>query len=102
MRGISAVGSAPHWQCGGQGFESPILHHGRGEQPLLFIITAGFEPERAKRSGGPFWVEASVPRPADLPLGQRCEIPYTPPKKAVDFDRKSAAFFLRTLEFASL
>ena len=24
--GISAVGSAPHWQCGGQGFESPMLH----------------------------------------------------------------------------
>ena len=26
IRGISAVGSAPHWQCGGQGFDSPILH----------------------------------------------------------------------------
>lgn len=25
-RGISAAGSAPHWQCGGQGFKSPILH----------------------------------------------------------------------------
>ena len=25
--GISAVGSASHWQCGGQGFESPMLHH---------------------------------------------------------------------------
>ena len=25
-RGISAVGSAPHWQCGGQEFESPMLH----------------------------------------------------------------------------
>ncbi len=24
--GISAVGSASHWQCGGQGFESPMLH----------------------------------------------------------------------------
>ena len=24
--GISAVGSAPHWQCGGQEFESPMLH----------------------------------------------------------------------------
>lgn len=21
------TGSAPHWQCGGQGFESPMLHH---------------------------------------------------------------------------
>lgn len=24
--GISAVGSASHWQCGGQGFKSPMLH----------------------------------------------------------------------------
>ncbi len=26
LRGISAAGSAQHWQCWGQGFESPILH----------------------------------------------------------------------------
>ena len=26
MRGISAAGSAPHWQCGGHGFESRMLH----------------------------------------------------------------------------
>ena len=26
MRGISAVGSAQHWQCWGQEFESPMLH----------------------------------------------------------------------------
>ena len=26
VRGISAVGSAPHWQCGGHGFKSRILH----------------------------------------------------------------------------
>ena len=25
-RGISAVGSAQHWQCWGQEFESPYLH----------------------------------------------------------------------------
>ena len=25
--GISAVGSASHWQCGGHGFKSRILHH---------------------------------------------------------------------------
>ena len=25
-RGISAAGSARHWQCRGQGFESPMLH----------------------------------------------------------------------------
>ena len=27
FRGISAAGSAPHWQCGGHGFESRMLHH---------------------------------------------------------------------------
>ena len=27
VRGISAVGSAQHWQCWGQEFESPMLHH---------------------------------------------------------------------------
>ena len=26
QRGIGAVGSAPHWQCGGHGFESRMLH----------------------------------------------------------------------------
>ena len=26
LRGISAVGSAQHWQCWGQEFESPMLH----------------------------------------------------------------------------
>ena len=26
FRGISAAGSAPHWQCGGHGFESRMLH----------------------------------------------------------------------------
>ena len=26
LRGISAAGSAPHWQCGGQRFESAMLH----------------------------------------------------------------------------
>ena len=26
--GIGAVGSAPHWQCGGHGFESRMLHQG--------------------------------------------------------------------------
>ena len=30
-RGISAVGSAQHWQCWGQEFESPMLHHNLSE-----------------------------------------------------------------------
>ena len=25
IRGIGAAGSAPHWQCGGHGFESRML-----------------------------------------------------------------------------
>ena len=40
-RGISAVGSAQQWQCWGQGFESPMLHHKskRGcPQGVLFLI----------------------------------------------------------------
>ena len=36
-RGVSAVGSASHWQCGGQGFESPTLHFER----LLFKVLKG-------------------------------------------------------------
>ena len=35
FRGISAVGSAPHWQCGGQGFKSPILHQKSSKQAGL-------------------------------------------------------------------
>ncbi len=27
VRGIGAVGSAPHWQCGGHGFKSRMLHY---------------------------------------------------------------------------
>ena len=43
--GISAVGSAPHWQCGGQGFESPMLHQKiPGFEPWYFFASQGFEP----------------------------------------------------------
>ena len=37
--GISAVGSAQHWQCWGQEFESPMLHHKRTE-----TLIQGFSP----------------------------------------------------------
>jgi hypothetical protein len=30
--GRSSVGRAPQWHCGGQGFESPRLHHPRNQQ----------------------------------------------------------------------
>lgn len=33
-RGISSVGRVPHWQCGCQEFESPMLHH-RSTQSLI-------------------------------------------------------------------
>lgn len=35
--GISAVGSAPHWQCGGQGFESPMLHQTNRKHNVLAV-----------------------------------------------------------------
>ena len=34
-RGISAAGSASHWQCGGQGFESPMLHPNRSPETAV-------------------------------------------------------------------
>ena len=37
-RGISAVGSAQHWQCWGQGFESPMLHKKKAAEELLFSL----------------------------------------------------------------
>ena len=37
--GISAAGSAPHWQCGGHGFESRMLHFEYYKEiPSVFII----------------------------------------------------------------
>ena len=46
VRGISAVGSAPQWHCGGQGFDSLMLHHQQGavaeesnlQQRFLFLF----------------------------------------------------------------
>ena len=34
-RGCGAAGSAPHWQCGGQGFESPQLHPREQARPTV-------------------------------------------------------------------
>ena len=34
--GISAVGSAPQWHCGGQEFESLMLHHNLSENAYVF------------------------------------------------------------------
>ena len=35
--GVSAVGSARHWQCRGQGFESPTLQILQQEPKRLFL-----------------------------------------------------------------
>ena len=37
-RGISAVGSAQHWQCWGQGFESPTLHQIRTQNRIQLFV----------------------------------------------------------------
>ena len=42
FRGISAVGSASHWQCGGQGFESPMLHSLNAKAAVGISPTAAF------------------------------------------------------------
>ena len=66
-RGISAVGSARHWQCRGQGFESPMLHQSkvpppRGAAPCF----AGNRTRRTsgteKQSGGLFRPRATKAR----------------------------------------
>ena len=47
IRGISAAGSAPQWHCGGQGFESPMLHRKISNRG---ISSAGRAP--GSQSGG--------------------------------------------------
>ncbi len=41
VRGISAVGSAPHWQCGGHGFKSRMLHFCKAE-PCEVCLSGGY------------------------------------------------------------
>ena len=36
--GISTVGSTLHWQCRGQEFESPMLHHDRATNRPVFLF----------------------------------------------------------------
>ena len=38
LRGISAAGSAPHWQCGGQRFESAMLHNQRTNSNRAILV----------------------------------------------------------------
>ena len=41
-RGISAVGSARHWQCRGHGFESRMLHNEKRHRKGVFFRYAHF------------------------------------------------------------
>ena len=41
-RGISAVGSAQHWQCWGQGFKSPMLHQKKDQVERLGLFSTKF------------------------------------------------------------
>ncbi len=58
LRGISAAGSAQHWQCWGQEFESPMLHQ-TGEpfkkgSPVFYSIFFGAIPTNAIRIAAHF------------------------------------------------
>ena len=49
--GISAVGSAQHWQCWGQGFKSPMLHHRKHfERSAFFVLSPYFISKTLKKS----------------------------------------------------
>ena len=45
VRGIGAAGSVPHWQCGGHGFESRILHMAETAQSQLYKALGYFYME---------------------------------------------------------
>ena len=48
--GISAVGSAQHWQCWGQGFKSPMLHHPAStSKEVLFCFISVFYIENVEK-----------------------------------------------------
>lgn len=53
IRGISAAGSAPHWQCGGQEFDPPMLHHREKldehyvHRVFLYMLPSGHDRETA-------------------------------------------------------
>jgi hypothetical protein len=90
--GRGAAGSAPHWQCGGQGFESPRLHpkrvpkRGPRRAPTVELAAPRTAPTPAELSlapavGGGAGIAAAGPvgasrqgmriSSADFPWGQR-------------------------------
>ena len=53
-RGISAAGSAQHWQCWGQRFESAMLHQNKSESVRrfgFFVFSAAFRIKKSGRRG---------------------------------------------------
>lgn len=81
LRGISAVGSAPHWQCGGQGFKSPMLHQKNRYQFLrcLFFYTI----KRGLETNSDLTDAVTSNRekgPVDLLIVEK-KVPYAPPKQ---------------------
>ncbi len=57
-RGISAAGSAQHWQCWGQRFESAMLHQNKSESVCRFGFFAFSTDAHIKKAGG---VGATLP-----------------------------------------
>ena len=51
-RGISAAGSAQHWQCWGQRFESAMLHQNKSESVCRFGLFAFSTDTHIKKAGG--------------------------------------------------
>ena len=51
-RGISAAGSAQHWQCWGQRFESAMLHQNKSESVCRFGFFAFSTDAHIKKAGG--------------------------------------------------
>ena len=77
--GISAVGSAQHWQCWGQGFESPILHQAADARRRInppqdtscrrfcfTLISKAFDKERPRTRGGGFILPVNPPYPTEI------------------------------------
>jgi hypothetical protein len=60
--GRGAAGSAPHWQCGGQGFESPRLHP-FGSSGNALVSRANGQPGRYSFQGAE---PARVPDPCQM------------------------------------
>ena len=50
--GRSSVGRAPQWHCGGQGFESPRLHHSQAQESSVISACGQGEGGDASPSAG--------------------------------------------------